>query len=62
VKQNLDYLFHLPTLITVALFCIILVWWLYDVGLAAGNGYLLIKSSLGDLGIYWVHGCCYFDF
>ena len=60
-KGVLEYLFHLPTLLTIALLATVLVWQLYDVGFALGEGYLRVNTNRGKLAIYWMNGCCDID-
>jgi len=54
----LGYAFHLPTLLVVAIIGVVLVWQLYDIGLAIGQGFLRLYTNHGNLSIYWHHGCC----
>jgi bacteriorhodopsin len=60
-RSILEYFFHLPTLFTIALLCIVVVWQLYDVGFALGEGYLRVNTNQGNLAIYWMNGCCDLD-
>jgi hypothetical protein len=60
-EKILDYFFHLPTLITIAMFGIVLIWTVYDIGFSAGNGFFRLNSNQGNMSIYWVHGCCDID-
>jgi hypothetical protein len=60
-RSILDYFFHPPTLVTVALVSIVLVWQFYDVGMSGGNGFLRVTTNQGKVNIYWIHGCCDID-
>ena len=48
-------------MLTIALLCMVLVWQLYDVGFALGEGYLRVNTNQGKLDIYWMNGCCDID-
>ena len=61
LNKYLDYLFHLPTLVTVALISLVLVWILFDVGLDAGEGFIRFTTNQGNINLYWIHGCCDLD-
>ena len=54
----LDTFFHLPTLITVALVVIAIVWQMYQISLDLGNGFIRLESIQGDITLLWQTGCC----
>lgn len=53
-----DTFFHLPTLFILALLAIAAVWWFYDIGFDVGQGFVRLTSNRGNLGLYWLNGCC----
>jgi hypothetical protein len=60
-KRFLDTFFHLPTLLTVALVCLIVLWQLYDFGFDFGQGFIRLNSNQGNVTLYWLNGCCDLD-
>lgn len=50
--------FHLPTLITVALVAIVIVWQMYQFSLDLGDGFIRLESIQGDITLLWQTGCC----
>ncbi|RME76547.1 MAG: hypothetical protein D6784_05540 [Chloroflexi bacterium] len=57
----LDTFFHLPTLITIAMFTVVLVVRLYQVNLDVGDGFLRLSTTAGQVMLYWQNGCCRLD-
>ncbi|MEM7347602.1 MAG: hypothetical protein AAF485_25480 [Chloroflexota bacterium] len=62
VGRLLDYFFHLPTMVTIAVVTIALVWQIYDIGLSTGPGFIRLNSNQGNVNLYWHEGCCDLDF
>ena len=60
-KRFLDTFFHLPTLLAVALVCLIVLWQLCDFGFDFGQGFVRLNSNQGNVTLYWVNGCCDLD-
>ena len=58
IEQILDSFFHLPTLITVALVTIAIVWQMYQISLDLGDGFIRLESIQGDITLLWQTGCC----
>ena len=58
IEDVLDTFFHLPTLITVALVAIVLVWQMYQFSLDLGDGFIRLESIQGDITLLWHSGCC----
>ncbi len=58
LDKILDTFFHLPTLITIALICMGMVWGLYDISFDFGNGFIRFNSNAGNINLYWINGCC----
>ena len=61
LDKILDTFFHLPTLITMALIGIVMVWSLYNIGLEVGDGFIRFNSNVGNINLYWINGCCNLD-
>jgi hypothetical protein len=58
LDEFLDNWFHLPTLIVLALVGLALVWWLYDLNVDLGVGFIRLNTNQGNLNLYWFNGCC----
>ena len=58
IKEILDIFFHLPTLITVALVAVVIVWQMYQFSLNLGDGFIRLESIQGDITLLWQTGCC----
>jgi hypothetical protein len=58
IEEILDTFFHLPTLITVALLAIVIVWQMYQFSLDLGDGFIRLESIQGDVTLLWQTGCC----
>jgi hypothetical protein len=58
LDEFLDNWFHLPTLIVLALVGLALVWWLYDLNIDLGSGFIRLNTNQGNLNLYWFNGCC----
>ena len=54
----MDTFFHLPTLITVALVAVVIVWQMYQFSLDLGDGFIRLESIQGDVTLLWQTGCC----
>jgi hypothetical protein len=61
LNKFLDTFFHLPTLITVALVTLLLLWQLADMGLYLGRGFIRLNTNQGNLILEWRDGCCHLD-
>ena len=61
LNKILDTFFHLPTLIVLAVICIIVLWTVYDVGLDFGDNFIRLNSNRGNVNLYWGNGCCELD-
>jgi len=59
--QFLDTFFHLPTLISIALIAIVIVWQMCRVEIDVGSGFIRLESIQGDLTLFWKTGCCELD-
>lgn len=57
----MDTFFHLPTLITVALLAVIIVWQMYQVELEFGAGFIRLETNQGNITLHWQTGCCRLD-
>ena len=58
LDQFLDTFFHLPTLITVALVALVIVWQMYQINLELGDGFIRLESIQGNITLLWQSGCC----
>ncbi|MCP4683795.1 MAG: hypothetical protein GY864_15820 [Desulfobacterales bacterium] len=58
VDKFLDTFFHLPTLVTIALMSLVIVWQIYEVDFDMGNGFIRLNSNQGNVTLYWHNGCC----
>ena len=61
INNVLDTFFHLPTLITVAMVAIVIVWQIYQFSLDLGDGFIRLESIQGDITLLWQTGCCQLD-
>jgi hypothetical protein len=61
IDNVLDTFFHLPTLITVALVAVVIVWQMYQFSLDLGDGFVRLESIQGDITLLWQTGCCQLD-
>jgi len=61
-EKYLEYFFHLPTLITLALIGLVLLWKIYDVGFYLGPNFARLTTHFGSVSIDWVNGCCNLSF
>lgn len=58
LDKILDTFFHLPTLVTIALFTAVLLWQLYDIGFNVTASFIRLNSNRGHVTLYWANGCC----
>lgn len=61
LNQILDTFFHLPTLVTIALITVVLVWQLYQINFNVGQGFIRLSTNRGNVTLYWQTGCCRLD-
>ena len=61
LKKFLDLCFHLPTLLTMAVVSVLILWHVTDAGLHAGAGYLRLNTNQGNMTLDWSDGCCDVD-
>jgi hypothetical protein len=58
LAKLLDTFFHLPTLVAIALICVVLLWQLYDIGVGVSSQFIRLNSNHGNIILYWGEGCC----
>ena len=61
LNKFLDTFFHLPTLVTIALMAVIILWRVGDAGLYLGQGFVRLHTNQGNMTLYWTEGCCDLD-
>ena len=61
LNKILNTFFHLPTLVVLAVVCIIVLWKAYDVGFDIGEDFIRLNSNQGNINLYWGNGCCELD-
>ncbi|MBN1220462.1 MAG: hypothetical protein JXM69_16160 [Anaerolineae bacterium] len=61
LNKFLDTFFHLPTLVTIALVSVVILWEIGDAGLHFGVGYIRLHTNQGNLTLDWLDGCCDLD-
>lgn len=62
IEKIADTFFHLPTLLIMALLSLIVVWVVFDMRLAIGEGFAQLSTNQGTINLFWVHGCCQIRF
>jgi hypothetical protein len=61
LSKFLDTFFHLPTLITLALIAVVMLWRIVDADLHIGQGYIRLHTNRGNMTLDWADGCCDLD-
>jgi hypothetical protein len=61
VNKFLDLCFHLPTLLTMAVISVIILWQITDAGLHIGGEYIRLNTNQGNMTLEWSDGCCDVD-
>ena len=61
LHKFLDLCFHLPTLLTMAVISVVILWEVSDAGLHAGEGYIRLNTNQGNMTVDWSDGCCDVD-
>jgi hypothetical protein len=54
----LHHFLHLPTLVTLALAGVIVIWMLYEMNFDWGDGFIRLNTNRGSINLYWFDGCC----
>jgi hypothetical protein len=57
----LDVFFHLPTLVTIALVSVVILWQICDAGFHMGHGFVRLNTNQGNITLDWLGGCCDLD-
>ena len=61
LRRFLDTSFHLPTLVTIALISLIILWTSWDAGIHIGSGFIRLHTNQGNITLEWLDGCCDLD-
>ncbi|MBN1993503.1 MAG: hypothetical protein JW953_12450 [Anaerolineae bacterium] len=61
LPKFLDTFFHLPTLITIALLSVVMLWRICDAGVHIGQNFIRLHTNQGNLTLEWRDGCCHVD-